>query len=134
MPIDHLSLPVASVSRARDFYLKALAPIGYKLFMEIRRDGSAPDSEPYVVGLGTGLNADFWLQPGKPNPGAHVAFAVNSTAEVDAFYTAALEAGAKDNGPPGLRPHYHKGYYGAFVIDDDGYNIECVHHDLTANQ
>ncbi|KXS09243.1 lactoylglutathione lyase [Gonapodya prolifera JEL478] len=131
MPLDHLSLPVSSVSASRDFYLKALAPLGYSLFREIRTEGADPSSAPTVVGLKVGYSPDFWLQPGTPN-GAHVAFSAKSREQVDQFYKAAIEAGAKDNGAPGIRAQYHKGYYGAFVLDPDGYNVECVYHDMKA--
>ena len=73
---------------------------------------------------------DFWIGQGKPNdPPIHIAFRADSRAIVDAFYAAALAAGGRDNGPPGLRPRYHENYYGAFVRDPDGHNIEAVCHD-----
>ena len=72
---------------------------------------------------------DFWVAEGKPEkPPVHVAFRAQSRAEVDAFYRAALAAGGRDNGPPGPRPHYHDRYYGAFVLDPDGHNVEAVCH------
>jgi catechol 2,3-dioxygenase-like lactoylglutathione lyase family enzyme len=84
-----------------------------------------------VVGLGYGVppKPDFWITEGVPNePRLHVAFRADSRGQVDAFYEAALAGGGRDNGPPGLRPHYHKDYYGAFVLDPDGHNIEAVCH------
>jgi catechol 2,3-dioxygenase-like lactoylglutathione lyase family enzyme len=127
--IDHMTLLVSSYERSRAFYLAALAPIGYELVLEITRD-LIPDL-PFEKsgGLGAGGKPDLWLRPaaGSVAP-THVAFAAKTRAQVDAFYSAALAAGAKDNGAPGLRPHYHPSYYGAFVLDPDGYNIEVVCH------
>jgi catechol 2,3-dioxygenase-like lactoylglutathione lyase family enzyme len=82
-----------------------------------------------VAGFGEPPKPDFWISRGNPNkPPIHVAFRVSSRAIVDAFFKAALAAGGKDNGAPGLRPHYHPNYYGAFVLDPDGHNIEAVCH------
>jgi predicted lactoylglutathione lyase len=82
-----------------------------------------------VLGLGVPPKADFWLHQGTPQqPRVHVAFACDTREQVDAFYAAALAAGGKDNGPPGPRPHYHEHYYGAFVLDPDGHNIEACCH------
>jgi predicted lactoylglutathione lyase len=81
-----------------------------------------------AAGLGANGKAFFWLAAaGKTTPRMHLAFAANSRAEVDAFYNAAIAAGGKDNGPPGIRAHYHPNYYGAFVLDMDGHNIEAVY-------
>ena len=118
--IDHMSLPCSDVPRARAFYTSALAPLGYAILMEFED----------VVGMGGAPKPDFWLGPGEaPKPPLHVAFRARSRAEVDAFYAAAMAAGGRDNGAPGLRPHYHPHYYGAFVLDPDGNNIEAVCHD-----
>jgi catechol 2,3-dioxygenase-like lactoylglutathione lyase family enzyme len=76
----------------------------------------------------------FWIQQGAPSHGLHVAFEAAGAAPIDAFYRAALEAGGRDNGPPGPRPEYHGGYYGAFVLDPDGHNIEAVYHRHTAHE
>jgi catechol 2,3-dioxygenase-like lactoylglutathione lyase family enzyme len=82
-----------------------------------------------VIGMGVAPKPDFWVHEGPPQqPHVHVAFRADSRALVDAFYAAAMAAGGKDNGPPGLRPHYHKDYYGAFVLDPDGHNIEACCH------
>ncbi|KAJ3333694.1 hypothetical protein HDU93_008421 [Gonapodya sp. JEL0774] len=129
MPIDHVSLSVSSVSESRDFYLRALAPLGYKIFKEIKHSNDG-NSEILVVGLTAGYSADFWLAPGVSN-GSHIAFSAKSRAQVDEFYKAAIAAGGKDNGGPGIRT-YHKGYYAAFVLDPNGYNVECVYHDFSA--
>jgi len=80
-----------------------------------------------VAGLGIAPHPDFWISSGKPNvPPLHVAFRSDSRAQVDAFYKAAMAAGGRDNGGPGIRPHYHENYYAAFVLDPDGHNIEVV--------
>jgi catechol 2,3-dioxygenase-like lactoylglutathione lyase family enzyme len=82
-----------------------------------------------VVGYGVPPKPDFWTAEGTPNqPPVHIAFRADNRGQVDAFYQAAIAAGGKDNGPPGLRPHYHQDYYGAFVLDPDGHNIEAVCH------
>ena len=82
-----------------------------------------------VLGMGVPPKPDFWIHQGSPQkPPLHIAFRADSRAVVDAFYRAALSAGGKDNGPPGLRPHYHEHYYGAFVLDPDGHNIEACCH------
>lgn len=123
--IDHSGLVVSDFARSRDFYAKALAPLGYKVMMEFSAEqaGDAP-----AAGLGD-TKPDFWLTGGTPNkPPVHIAFAARNRATVDAFYKAALAAGGRDNGPPGIRAHYHPDYYGAFVLDPDGHNIEAVCH------
>lgn len=116
--IDHFSLPVSHLELSVAFYKAALAPLGYQVMMQY----------PGVVGMGVPPKPDLWLHPGSPSAGQHIAFAARSRAEVDAFYQAALAAGGRDNGAPGLRPQYHPNYYGAFVYDPDGYNIEAVIH------
>ena len=124
--IDHMGLTVSDPARSRAFYDKALAPIGYEVLMEVPReftDGRA------VFGYGVDPKSDFWVSEGTPNqPRLHVAFRADRREQVDQFYQAALAAGGRDNGPPGLRPHYHPDYYGAFVLDPDGHNIEVVCH------
>jgi catechol 2,3-dioxygenase-like lactoylglutathione lyase family enzyme len=116
--IDHLTLTVRDVDRSVAFYTQALAPLGYRVLVEF--DG--------VYGLGD-EKPSFWLKQDDPptNP-QHLAFAARRRADVDAFYEAALAAGALDNGPPGLREHYHPTYYAAFVVDPDGHPIEAVNH------
>ncbi len=117
--IDHLGLAVRDVAASRAFYEKALAPLGYSV---VRDYGSA------AVGFGAGSKPDFWLGQGTPAVGLHVALVARDRAAVAAFHAAALAAGGRDNGPPGVRAHYHPDYYGAFVWDPDGYNIEAVCH------
>jgi catechol 2,3-dioxygenase-like lactoylglutathione lyase family enzyme len=133
--LDHVSLRVADYERSEQFYVAALAPLGFTLAMESASSGAGFRRDGIPV---------FWVKRGEPRslgdtaipvePGTcggaavHVAFASNDRAAVDAFHHAALAAGARDNGAPGLRPQYHANYYGAFVLDPDGYNIEAVCH------
>ena len=125
--IDHTGISTSIPARSRRFYEAALAPLGYRVMMEIPKEHT---QGLVVLGFGVPPKPDFWLHEGPPQePRLHVAFRANSHAEVDAFYAAALEAGGTDNGPPGPRPHYHAGYYGAFVRDPDGHNIEAVCHE-----
>ena len=124
--IDHTGLDVSDAAKSRRFYEQALAPLGYKVLMEVPPEftGGA-----VVLGLGVPPKPDFWIHEGTPQkPHMHVAFQAADRPAVDAFYKAAMAAGGKDNGPPGLRPHYHADYYGAFVLDPDGHNIEAVIH------
>jgi catechol 2,3-dioxygenase-like lactoylglutathione lyase family enzyme len=123
--IDHTGLAVSDLARSKEFYAKALAPLGYTVLMEVPAEltGGAP-----AAGLGD-KKPDFWIAGGGPtSPRIHIAFAVKSRAIVDAFYKAALAGGGRDNGPPGIRAHYHPNYYGAFVLDPDGHNVEAVCH------
>jgi catechol 2,3-dioxygenase-like lactoylglutathione lyase family enzyme len=123
--IDHIGFSVSDYPRAKAFYEKALSPLGYVLIMEVRQDANdAP-----AAGFGAGGKPDFWIGgEGGLNKPVHIAITAKDRPTVDAFYKAALSAGAKDNGAPGLRPHYHANYYGAFVLDPDGHNIEAVCH------
>ncbi len=124
--IDHTGLVVSDYASSRQFYMQALAPIGYALLAEF---SAAQTGSVDVAGFGEPPKPDFWINGGTPNrPALHIAFRVVDRATVDAFYKAAIAAGGKDNGPPGLRPHYHPDYYGAFVLDPDGHNIEAVCH------
>ncbi|MBE7419187.1 MAG: VOC family protein [Ideonella sp.] len=124
--IDHTGVVVSDFGKSKAFYASALAPLGYQLIMELP---AATTGHTDVAGFGEPPQPDFWISRGSPNrPPVHIAFRVGSRATVDAFYKAALDAGARDNGPPGLRPHYHPDYYGAFVLDPDGHNIEAVCH------
>jgi catechol 2,3-dioxygenase-like lactoylglutathione lyase family enzyme len=132
--IDHMGMAMSDLARATEFYAKALAPLGYGIVMQV---SAAETGHGGAVGFGPpGKEADFqsgkpsfWIADGEPLAGhVHVAFVAPSRAAVDAFYRAALAAGGKDNGAPGLRPHYHANYYGAFVLDLDGNNIEAVCH------
>ena len=118
--IDHLKLHVRDIARSRAFYEAALAPLGYRVMLE---------TAPGVVGMGAD-RPDFWLALDPEAAGfAHVAFRVDTTGLVDAFHAAALDAGGRDNGPPGPRPQYHPAYYGGFVLDPDGNNVEAVCHE-----
>lgn len=125
--IDHTGVIVSDFQKSKQFYLSALAPIGYSLLMEVSAKETGRND---AAGFGVSPKPDFWIANGTPNvPPIHVAFRAASRAHVDAFYQAALAAGGRDNGAPGLRPHYHPNYYGAFVRDPDGHNIEAVCHD-----
>jgi catechol 2,3-dioxygenase-like lactoylglutathione lyase family enzyme len=120
--IDHISVGVSDLQRSREFYRRALTPLG---FAEIGpwEDGAQD------VAFGLDEADDFAISLAYPSGGSvHVAFAADRREQVDAFYAAAIAAGGRDNGPPGLRPEYSEGYYGAFVLDPDGHNIEAVHH------
>jgi catechol 2,3-dioxygenase-like lactoylglutathione lyase family enzyme len=123
--IDHIGIPVSDFSRAKAFYAKALAPLGYVLVMEVmQHENDAP-----AAGFGIDGKQDFWIGgEGGLNKPVHVAILAKTRSMVDAFYRAALAAAGTDNGAPGLRPHYHPNYYGAFVRDPDGHNIEAVCH------
>ena len=122
--IDHVSFAVSDLSAALDFYDTALAALGVARVMQ-----DPPDGPPLAVGYGAPDNPFFWLHADTPVAGSlHVAFTAPDRAAVDAFHTAALAAGGRDNGAPGLRAHYHATYYAAFVLDLDGNNIEAVTH------
>ncbi len=119
---DHVKFGVRNFAVSKAFYTKALAPLGVTIIAE---------GEPaYGVELcGANSNASLCLCQTSETPAhLHIAFAAETREQVDAFYRAAMEAGAKDNGPPGLRPQYNATYYAAFVIDPDGHNIEAVCH------
>lgn len=121
--LDHIGLSVVDYERAKVFYSAALAPLAYGLVMEVTEVG------PFA-GFGVAGKPDFWIVGGgATTPRLHIAFRAQDRAMVRAFYDAAIAAGATDNGPPGLRPEYHSSYYGAFVIDPDGHNLEAVCHD-----
>jgi catechol 2,3-dioxygenase-like lactoylglutathione lyase family enzyme len=123
--IDHLGFSVSDYARARAFYEKALAPLGYVLVVET----TAQETGKPAAGFGADGKPDFWIgDEGKLEQPLHIAIVAEDRATVDAFYRAALAAGGRDNGPPGLRPQYHPNYYGAFVLDPDGHNIEAVCH------
>jgi catechol 2,3-dioxygenase-like lactoylglutathione lyase family enzyme len=118
--IDHMGIAVTDIKRSIAFYEKALAPLGYKLVMQWEQ----------WAGFGVGGKPDFWIEGGKtPKDRVHVAFRAAGRDMVRAFYTAAIAAGGTDNGEPGVRAHYHADYFGAFVIDPDGHNVEAVCHD-----
>ncbi len=120
--IAHTSLLVSDYTKAKEFYTKVLATLGYTQNMEY---GEA-------AGFNDGKNTDFWIATHEKGVvPSHVAFEAKNTKEVEQFYKAALEAGAKDNGGPGYRKEYWPGYYAAFVHDADGHNIEVVFFDYT---
>jgi catechol 2,3-dioxygenase-like lactoylglutathione lyase family enzyme len=125
--IDHTGVSVSDFAASKAFYTKALQPIGYELLLDLSAELTGHGA---AAGFGAPPKPDFWIGSGTPNaPPIHVAFRVASRAQVDAFYRAALAAGGRDNGAPGLRPDYHPNYYGAFVLDPDGHNIEAVCHE-----
>jgi catechol 2,3-dioxygenase-like lactoylglutathione lyase family enzyme len=125
--IDHVGFPVSDYGRSKEFYLRALAPLGYGLVMEVGADKTESGSPS--AGFGIGGKPDFWIGgEGGLRGILHIAIAAQDRTAVDAFHRAALAAGGRDNGAPGLRPHYHPNYYGAFVLDPDGHNIEAVCH------
>ncbi len=129
--IDHLSLAVSDIGKARAFYDAVLAPLDVKRLREFE------DADYTMFGYGQEAAGEppFWISAAKsrdradkPPAGQHVAFTAQTRTAVDAFYSAALTAGARDNGRPGIRPHYHEHYYAAFVIDPDGHHLEAVCH------
>jgi catechol 2,3-dioxygenase-like lactoylglutathione lyase family enzyme len=118
---DHVIVDVVDLKTSRAFYERALAPLGISIVMELDgRTAFGPESG----------RPQFWLvaRGARGAAGVHIAVAAADREAVDAFHRAALAAGGRDNGPPGLRPQYHSSYYGAFVLDPDGNNIEAVHH------
>ena len=118
--IDHVVLNVRDLQASRRFYAAALGPLGYSV---VKEAGG-------LIGFGAGSKADLWI--GRRDPltrEAHVAFRCATRSMVDAFHAAALGAGGRDHGAPGLRPAYHADYYGAFLLDPDGNNIEAVCHE-----
>jgi catechol 2,3-dioxygenase-like lactoylglutathione lyase family enzyme len=119
--IDHLVIGVSDLERSRAFYARALEPLGFA--------DLGTDAEGRAVAFGPEGLDDFIISLGYPVAGpVHVAFAAESPEQVDGFHQAAVAAGGRDNGPPGIRTAYSAGYYGAFVLDPDGNNVEAVHH------
>jgi catechol 2,3-dioxygenase-like lactoylglutathione lyase family enzyme len=117
--LDHVTANVSDIEQAKSFYRDALAPLAYSLQMEF----------PGAAGFGTGEGIpDFWIGSSEERGASHVAFQAPDRETVDRFYEAAMAAGGKDNGAPGLRPHYHETYYAAYVHDADGNNVEAVCH------
>lgn len=116
--IDHINVAVADLRASQRFYSAALAPLGIAVVME------------HAAGVGFGRDGrpTFWISDRPPSGPLHVAFTSPNRRTVDEFHRAALVAGGRDNGPPGVRPQYHPSYYGAFVLDLDGNNIEAVCH------
>lgn len=125
--IDHIGIGVSDFARSKAFYTSALEPLGYRVVMEV----TAEQTGGYQgAGFGVPPKPDFWIGSGGPNvPPIHVAFRAASREMVERFYRAAIAAGGRDNVGPGLRPHYHPNYYGAFVLDPDGHNVEAVCHE-----
>lgn len=124
--IDHIGIAATDFAASRAFYDAALAPLQIIPLLHV-----TPEHYGGYHGVGYGLDGKpfFWLgDRGPRGAGMHIAFSARSRAEVDAFYKAALQAGGRDNGAPGLRAHYHPNYYGAFVLDPDGINVEAVCH------
>ena len=119
--LDHVGFGVSDYATSKAFYEQALAPLGLSLMMEPRAG---------VGGFGDGRRPFFWIDTrgSAAERAVHVAFATQDRATVDAFHAAALAAGGTDNGAPGVRPIYHPGYYGAYVLDPDGNNVEVVCH------
>jgi catechol 2,3-dioxygenase-like lactoylglutathione lyase family enzyme len=130
--IDHVTMRVSDYGKSKAFYQAALAPLAYSLMVEMGHDGAK------IAGFGWTLpdgrkKVDWWIVQTPPAASpvsgpVHLALRAKDRAEVAAFYAAAMTAGGKDNGAPGLRPHYHADYFGAFVLDPDGNNIEAVCH------
>jgi catechol 2,3-dioxygenase-like lactoylglutathione lyase family enzyme len=122
--IDHIGVRVSDDQRSKTFFREALAPLGYGMVMAF----DLPEGRIGGIGVG-GATPDFRITRGAAQrPPVHVAFNAENRATVYAFYQAAIAACGKDNGEPGLRPHYHPDYYGAFITDPDGNNIEAVCH------
>jgi catechol 2,3-dioxygenase-like lactoylglutathione lyase family enzyme len=118
--IDHTGINISNFEKSKEFYTKALAPLGYQLFREMNDT---------IAGFGIAEEPDFWMMRGEVHtPRIHIAFRTQTREIVREFYAAALEIGGRDNGAPGLRTHYHPDYYAAFILDLDGHNIEAVCH------
>jgi catechol 2,3-dioxygenase-like lactoylglutathione lyase family enzyme len=126
--LDHLGIAVSDAKASAEFYKKALEPLGISLMFTIPPEQS--QSGGNLIGFGhVGRKPFFWLHDNdKVGTGTHIAFHTDTREAVDAFYQAALAAGGQDDGPPGIRPKYHENYYGAFVLDRDGINVEAVCH------
>jgi catechol 2,3-dioxygenase-like lactoylglutathione lyase family enzyme len=116
--LDHIAIGVSDLDASKRFYEQALAPLGIAIVLDF----------PSTAGFGARGKPEFVLRPGGGQEPIHVAFASPDRATVDAFHAAALAAGGRDNGAPGVRERYHPQYYGAFVLDPDGHNVEAVHH------
>jgi len=124
--IDHTGVIVSDFEASKIFYNTALAPLGFEKLMEFP---AAVTGHTDVAGYGPAPKAEFWISRGTPIvPPIHIAFRAERREQVDAFYAAALKAGGRDNGAPGIRAHHHPNYYSAFVLDPDGHNIEAVFH------
>ncbi|UGA44212.1 VOC family protein [Bradyrhizobium quebecense] len=118
--LDHVTIGISDIERSKTFYDAALRPLG---ITRLYAEGAE------FAGYGVRPKAFFWIgRRATPQTGAHIAFTANDRVTVDRFYDDAIKAGGRDNGRPGIRPHYHANYYGAFVLDPDGHNIEAVCH------
>jgi catechol 2,3-dioxygenase-like lactoylglutathione lyase family enzyme len=118
--LDHVTIGITDAGRSKQFYDRALRPLGIS---RLYAEGES------AAGYGIRPKAFFWIGlKASPQTGAHIAFAAPDRATIDRFHEEAIAAGGRDNGPPGIRPHYHVNYYGAFVLDPDGHNIEAVCH------
>ncbi|RAK57608.1 VOC family protein [Phenylobacterium deserti] len=115
--LDHIGIKVRDFERSSEFYEHALEPLGWSCLLGWATSAGFGDAKPF-----------FWITSGEPTSPMHIAFAAKDRASVDAFHAAALAAGGRDNGAPGLRPDYHPNYYAAFVLDPYGHNIEAVCH------
>ena len=123
---DHVKFGVSDYEVSKSFYLQALAPLG------VVAGSEGPPSYGIELYVPDGESSLCIFQSNERQAHIHLAFVATSRQQVEAFYRAALDAGGKDNGPPGLRPTYHANYFAAFVIDPDGHNIEAVCHEAEA--
>ena len=125
--IDHVSIAVRDLARARAFYDAALVPLGYRRMFDVEGASGYGRSDPHPL---KEQALPFWITKNADGPAlsGHLCFSAPFRGAVDAFHAAALAAGGRDNGKPGLRPEYHPNYYAAFIIDPDGYRIEAVRH------
>ena len=114
--LDHIGIAVSDLAPGKQFFVAALAPLGYKVLFDL----------PDATGMGSGAFPTFWIAKGRPHGPLHIAFSAPDRAIVDAFHKAALAAGGRDNGKPGIRAQYHPNYYAAFVFDPEGNNVEVV--------
>jgi catechol 2,3-dioxygenase-like lactoylglutathione lyase family enzyme len=122
--LDHIGIGVSDYNQSKQFYIHVLSALGIELVMEITTEQTGDKAHS---GFGSNGRPYFWISIG-PAARAHIAFTAQSRRDVDSFHKMALAAGGRDNGAPGPRPHYHANYYGAFVLDPDGHNIEAVCH------
>lgn len=124
--IDHISLQVSDLKKSKHFYDNVLVPIGYEKLMEAPKENAMG---AMFYGWGDSVKTDFWITEGLQNePRLHIAFRADNRQQVEEFYKSAIAAGGICNGKPGVRPEYHESYFGAFVLDPDGHNIEAVCH------
>ncbi|MFL6730466.1 MAG: VOC family protein [Sphingomicrobium sp.] len=125
--LDHVGFAVSDAERSKRFYEKALAPLGIALIMSVPPEKTEAGGTAH--GFGSNGKPYFWIGDNEAvGEGTHIAFLAETRRAVDEFYAAALAAGGRDNGPPGIRAIYHPTYYGAFVFDPDGINVEAVCH------